>query len=265
MDIQRPTLSILKSWASEAGKVLRDGYGKRHQIRYKGVADLVTEIDQRSEDLLVSKIRQHYPTHSILAEESGRLNGDHDSCWCIDPLDGTTNYAHGLPFFSVSLAYAEKGKVQMGVVLDPMLGECFSAERGKGAWLNDESIHVSKTSNLIEGLLATSFPYEFEDSRVRNLNYFSRFIKLTQSIRRMGSAALELCYVGAGRLDGYWEVKLHPWDVAAGGLIVEEAGGVVTNLDGTVDYVSPPCATVAANPMIHRHMMAVMEQVAEER
>jgi len=252
----KPLLTDLINWACHAGGILRDGYGKRHQINHKGRIDLTTEVDHQSEIYLVEQIRQHFPGHIIDTEESGLLSGDGTSCWYIDPLDGTTNYAHALPVFCVSLAYAEDGKVQLGVVYDPMRDECFSAERGQGSCLNFESIHVSETTELVYSLVTTGFPYDRYNDQRNNLAAFEHFTQTTQGVRRMGAAAIDLCYVAAGRFDGYWEQTIRPWDIAAGALIVAEAGGVATKLDGESDYLKPPYTILAGNPTIHSQLLA---------
>ena len=256
-----PTLADLITWAQGAGEILREGYGKSHQINHKGSIDLVTEMDQRAEDYLVGQIRSHFPDHTIDTEESGFLSGANQSCWYIDPLDGTTNYAHDLPIFSVSLAYAREGKVELGVVYDPMRRDCFSAVRGQGAWLNGEAIRVSQTSELLSSLLVTGFPYQRYADRRNNLSSFAHFSGITQGVRRMGSAALDLCYLAAGRFEGYWEQTIRAWDIAAGALIVEEAGGVVTKLYGAENYLEPPFDILAGNPAIHAQMLLEFEKI----
>lgn len=258
----QPTLTDLQTWAAQAGKILLDGYGQDHQVTYKGRIDLVTEMDRRSEDYLVEQIRARFPEHEILAEESGRLNGRGDHLWIIDPLDGTTNYAHGLPIFAVSLAYAHRGEVTLGVVYDPTRDECFSAERGRGAWLNGRPIRVSGTARLIESLLVTGFPYEVDAHTPTNMEYFARFQVRARGLRRLGSAALDLCYVACGRLDGYWELSLGAWDMAAGALIAEEAGAKITDITGSPTYLKPPYDAIVANPVLHEQMLAVIRGAA---
>ncbi len=256
-----PTLSDVETLARQAGEILRQGFSRRpgfgRQIRIdpKGQYDLVTEIDHQSEAYLISEIQRRFPSHRVMAEESGETSG-HDCCiWYIDPVDGTINYAHGVPFFSVSIAYEEEGVMRLGAVYDPSQDECFTAARGQGAWLNDEPIHVSQIENLENSLLVTGFPYDAPTHPDNNLNHFNRFTLTTQGVRRLGSAALDLSYVAAGRLDGFWEIRLSPWDVAAGALIVEEAGGMVTNLQGLPNYLSLPQSILAANPSIHPKML----------
>jgi len=249
--MKAPALSDLERLARAAGRLLRNGYSKKHQVSYKGVIDPVTEVDRAVEDLLLSEINRHWPGSHILAEESGVTQGDPAHLWYVDPLDGTVNYAHHIPIFSVSIAYAHRGEVRLGVVYDPMRDEMFTAERGRGARLNGNPIHVSQASELRESLLVTGFPYDAWDSPQDNFANFVKLAKLTQGVRRLGSAALDLCYVAAGRFDGFWELALKPWDVAAGGLMAEEAGATVTNLRGDRDYLSPPQSIVAAAPALH--------------
>ena len=253
-----PTLQDLEILAKQAGVILKNGYGRRHQIASKSHAiDLVTETDRRSEEFLLESIRRRWADHTIVAEESGEHSGN-ASLWYIDPLDGTVNFAHGVPIFSVSIAYAENGEVQLGVVYNPMSDECFCARRGEGAFLNGRRLHVSETAELANSLLVTGFPYDIWENPDNNLDNFARFAVRTQGVRRLGSAALDLCFVAAGRFDGYWELRLKPWDVAAGGLIAAEAGAVVTNLHGGEDYLSPPQSILAANPALHPQMLAVL-------
>ncbi len=250
----------LEMLARNAGAILRDGYNKNHQVEYKGVIDLVTEVDRQSEEFLIQAILNQFPDHYILAEESGGVDGNDEHIWYLDPLDGTVNYAHNIPIFCVSIAYAHKRKMKLAAVYDPMRDEMFTAERGRGAWLNGERLQASGTHELERSLLVTGFPYDMWDTSNDNLADFGRFAKLTQGVRRLGSAALDLCYVSAGRFDGYWERSLKPWDVAAGGLIAEEAGANVTNVNGGSNYLSPPLSVIAASPIMHEKMMAVLHQ-----
>ena len=247
----QPTLSEIERLAREAGAILRAGYNTEHQVNYKGVIDLVTEVDHQSEAFLLGEVRKQFEAHHILAEESGIIQGSDEHIWYIDPLDGTVNYAHHIPIFAVSIAYAFQGRLTLGAVYDPMREEMFSAERGKGAFLNGKVIQVSSTNELQKSLLVTGFPYDAWDTKYDNFANFVRFGKLTQGVRRLGSAALDLCYVAAGRFDGFWEMSLKPWDVAAGGLICEEAGAKVTNVEGDADYISVPQSVVASTPRIH--------------
>jgi myo-inositol-1(or 4)-monophosphatase len=250
----RPTLKDLELRARGAGKFLRAGYQRKHQVKYKGVIDLVTEVDHQSEAYLIGEIQKQFPDHHILAEESGETVGDKDHIWYIDPLDGTVNYAHHIPIFCVSIAYASRGTVMLGAVYDPLRDEMFTAERGKGAFLNNKPVQTSTTTELQKSLLVTGFPYDTWHTKLDNFYNFEKLGRLTQGVRRLGSAALDACYVGAGRFDGFWELSLSPWDVAAGGLIAEEAGARVTNVDGSPDYISAPQSIICATPGIYNQM-----------
>lgn len=252
----QPTLSYLETLARKAGTILRDGYSKDHQVDYKGVIDLVTEVDHQSEDFLLGELQRDFPDHHIFSEESGVIRGNDGHIWYIDPLDGTVNYAHHIPIFCVSVAYALNGVLTFGAVYDPMRDEMFLAERGKGATLNGKTIEVSPATELQKSLLVTGFPYDAWNTEHDNFANFVKFAKMSQGVRRLGSAALDLCYVAAGRFDGFWELALKPWDVAAGGLICEEAGACVTNVSGGADYLSPPQSVVATAPGIHDHMLS---------
>ena len=244
--------------AREAGIFLKNKLNSLHTIDYKGEINLVTEVDKISEEMITSKINALFPDHDILAEEFTDINSGSDFRWIIDPLDGTTNYAHGYPFFSVSIALERLDTVIVGIVYDPMLDEMFVAEKGKGAFLNDREIHVSNTRRIIKSLLTTGFPYDIQKDSDNNLNYFNEMILKAQAIRRAGSAALDLAYVAAGRFDGYWELKLSPWDIAAGWLLVEEAGGIVTDMGGNDYYLESP-SILASNGRIHKEMMDVLK------
>ena len=262
-----PTLAYLERLARQAGQILRAGYQQEHQVHYKGAIDLVTEIDRQSEDYLLGEIRKDFPDHHVLSEESGgtRSNGHQ---WYIDPLDGTVNYAHNIPIFSVSIAYAFNGTtstslstgVSLAAVYDPMRDEMFTAIRGQGAHLNGRPLQVSATSELKKSLLVTGFPYDIHNPEINNFNNFIHFSQRSQGVRRLGSAALDLCYVAAGRFDGFWELALQPWDVAAGGLICEEAGAQVTNVIGEADFISPPQSIVATTPGIHASVLGELER-----
>jgi myo-inositol-1(or 4)-monophosphatase len=247
----RPTLPDLESLARGAGAILHEGYNKDHQISYKGVIDLVTEVDHASEKFLLDEINHRWPNSHIMAEESGVTQGHNEHAWYVDPLDGTVNYAHHIPIFSVSIGYAQNGIMQLGVVYDPMRDELFSGERDRGAWLNGQTIHASDATELRKSLLVTGFPYDVWNTSQDNFANFVRFGKLTQGVRHLGSAALDTCYVAAGRFDGFWELALKSWDVAAGGLIAELAGARVTNSKGDSDYLSPPQSIIATAPGIH--------------
>jgi len=253
------TLSYIENLARQSGAILREGYSKEHEVSYKGVIDLVTEIDHQSEAYLLGEVQRDFPDHHIFSEESGVIQGNDEHIWYIDPLDGTVNYAHNIPIFSVSIAYAHKGVLALGAVYDPMRDEMFLAERGKGATLNGKAIHVSSTMELQKSLLVTGFPYDAWNTEQDNFANFIKFGKLSQGVRRLGSAAIDLSYVASGRFDGFWELALKPWDVAAGGLICEEAGAQVTNVEGKSDYISSPQSVVATTPGIHERMLQELQ------
>lgn len=261
-----PTLSEIESLARQAGDILRQGYeplpGKSNHltIDYKGPIDLVTDVDRRSERYLLKEIKAAYPGHHIIAEESGEQMGDAGHAWIIDPLDGTVNFAHGIPIFAVSIAYQEAGKLVFGVVYDPMRDECFSAELGGGARLNRQPICPSSAPDLDHSLLVTGFPYDIRTNPHNNLDHYARLSILSQGVRRLGSAALDICYVACGRFDGFWEMGLSPWDVAAAGLIAREAGAVVTNLWGGEDFLSSPQSVLTAPAPIHAQLLAYFRQ-----
>jgi myo-inositol-1(or 4)-monophosphatase len=242
--------------AREAGRLLAERFGRKIEISNKSEIDLVTESDLASERLIIDRIKTYYPRHSILAEESGATEAQSEWRWIIDPLDGTTNYAHGYPCFCVSIGLAHQRRLELGVVYDPIRDEMFAAERGQGASLNGRRIRVSQTRSLSAALLCTGFPY---DVRQRNefARHFANFIMTAQGVRRDGAAALDLAYVAAGRFDGFWEEGLKPWDVAAGVLIIEEAGGRITDYhDAPFDIYSPPI--LASNGLVHEEMMRVL-------
>ncbi len=247
--------------ARDAGRVLAERFGRTLEISNKSELDLVTESDLASERLIIDRIKTHYPRHAILAEESGASEpADREKHsewrWIIDPLDGTTNYAHGYPCFCVSIGLQNEGRMELGVVYDPLRDEMFTAERGQGAALNGRRIHVSPTPSLASALLCTGFPYDVRQ-RSQFARHFANFIMAAQGVRRDGAAALDLAYVAAGRFDGFWEEGLKPWDVAAGALIIEEAGGRVSNYSGgVVDIYSPPI--MASNGLLHEEMMRVL-------
>jgi myo-inositol-1(or 4)-monophosphatase len=252
---EHPKLGELEWLAREAGEILRKGFNQAHKVSYKGVIDPVTEMDHASERFLLDEINRRWPGGTITSEERGLTKGNGAQSWFVDPLDGTVNYAHHLPIFSVSMAWALDGRVRMGVVYDPMRDELFSAERGKGARLNGQPIHVSEATELQKSLLVTGFPYDSWNTERDNFDNFVRMAKLTQGVRRLGSAALDACWVAAGRFDGFWEISLQPWDVAAGGLIAEEGGATVTNTRNGPDYLSSPQSIIAATPGIHAQIL----------
>jgi myo-inositol-1(or 4)-monophosphatase len=251
----QPTLAYIENLARHSGEILRAGYNTDHQVKYKGVIDLVTEVDHQSEAYLLGEVQRDFPEHHIFSEESGIIQGDVENIWYIDPLDGTVNYAHHVPIFCVSIGYAFQGRLTLGAVYDPLLDEMFTAERGKGAYLNGKRLSASPVTELQRSLLVTGFPYDTWNTKLDNFANFEKFGKLTQGVRRLGSAAIDLCYVGAGRFDGFWELSLKPWDVAAGALICEEAGATVTDIRGERDYISTPQSILAAAPGIHARML----------
>ena len=247
--------------ARETGTFLRRKLNSAHTIVYKGEINLVTEADKIAEEMITSKINHLFPDHDILAEEFSYVSTGSDFRWIIDPLDGTTNYAHGYPVFCVSIALQKLDEIILGVIYNPMLKEMFVAEKGEGAFLNGREIHVSNTIRIAQSFIATGFPYDIREDSQNNLNYFNEMIMKARAIRRAGSAALDLAYVAGGRFDGFWELKLNPWDTAAGWLIVEEAGGVVTDFSGK-DYFLESPVILASNGRIHKEMMDVLNRAA---
>jgi myo-inositol-1(or 4)-monophosphatase len=249
--------------AREAGAILREGLGRPRQIAYKGQVDLVTEMDKRSEALIVAALTDRFPDHRVVAEEgSGPRAGDSPYRWLIDPLDGTTNYAHGYPCFAVSIALMEGDETIVGVVYDPTRDELFRAERGGGAFLNDRPLRVSDTDELIRGLFATGFPY---DAALRHiaLAHWHAFSYAAQAIRRDGAAALDLCSVAAGRFDGFYEAHLGPWDCAAGALLVTEAGGTISDYRG--ERFDPfRGELVASNGPLHGAILKLLAETMPE-
>ncbi len=243
----------------DAGQILLEKFGRKIKITKKREIDLVTEADLASEALIIERIKSYYPKHSILAEEAGNavVIGDGGSWkWIIDPLDGTTNYAHGYPCFCVTIALEHEGEIVLGVTFDPTRDELFAAEKGCGATLNGKPIRVSETEMLGDSLIVTGFPYDFKD-RPDFARHLNRFLIESRGIRRDGSAAIDMAYVACGRFDGFWEEGLNPWDVAAGKLLIEEAGGIVSNYDGSPFsiYKPPICAS---NGLIHNAMLGVL-------
>ncbi|HEY4611813.1 MAG TPA: inositol monophosphatase family protein [Bacteroidota bacterium] len=245
--------------AVDAGRFLKRSVGKFKQVDRKlgQETNLVTEIDRKAEEMIIGRIRQRYPQHDVLGEEFGAQDLQSEYKWVIDPLDGTTNFTHGLPIFCVSVGLERKGELVLGVVYDPNFDELFTAEKGKGAFLNNRRIRVSTTKKLGESLLVTGFPYDIKSRSDGIVKHFENFLKEGQAVRRLGSAALDICYVAAGRFDGYWENSLNPWDMAAGVLLVQEAGGWVTDFRGfpTTIYQKPVLAT---NGVIHEQMIEVL-------
>lgn len=242
-----------------AGTLLMEKFVRDIPVEFKGKYDLVTEADRQSEALIVKLIHDQFPDHDILAEEGdyGRLGSDYR--WIIDPLDGTTNYAHGFPWFAVSVALEVCGRLELGAVYNPYVGELYVAERGAGAFMNDHPLQVSTIVTLEHSLLATGFAYNHKRCKANNYDYFTRFQQEAQACRRPGAASLDLACVAAGRFDGFWEMNLKPWDLAAGILLIQEAGGHVTDFDGrpmTLDSLE----CLASNGLIHTEMQMILQQ-----
>jgi myo-inositol-1(or 4)-monophosphatase len=256
-----PSLNDLKALAYGAGEILRAGFQQPKHLQLKREIDVVTETDLNAEKYLIGEINTRFPDHHIIAEESGENTGDLKHTWYIDPIDGTSNFAHGLPIFSTSIAYAQDGEVILGVVYDPIKDEMFSAEKGKGAFLNDQPIHVAEQTELRRSMVATGFPYDRFDSKVNNLTFFSTFALKVRSIRRLGSAALDVCYVAAGRYNGFWEFKIETWDIAAGVLILKEAGAKVTKMNGNPEMLHGRLSILAANPGLYAEMLKVIQEI----
>ncbi|MDD5426273.1 MAG: inositol monophosphatase family protein [candidate division Zixibacteria bacterium] len=243
--------------ALKAGAILKKGFKHRLKVRFKGRIDPVTDADLKSEKSIIASIDRYYPRHEILTEESGSGGGKSPYRWIIDPLDGTVNYSHAFPVYGVSVALEYKGEIVLGAVYDPQLNEMFWARKGAGAFLNGKKIHVSPQNNLQRALLATGFAYDISTARRNNLGLFARLAKKAEGIRRLGSAALDLCWLAAGRLDGFWELKLHPWDTAAAKIIVEEAGGKITRFKGE-KYSIFDKEILATNGKLHPAMKKVL-------
>jgi myo-inositol-1(or 4)-monophosphatase len=245
--------------SKEAGELIRNAFGKTHSIEFKtNELNLVTETDKASEMLITDFIRKKYPTHGILAEEGSDVNKSSEYLWVVDPLDGTTNFAHGLPIFSVSIGLQKNGGTIAGVVYDVMRDVVYSAEKNNGSFENGKQITVNKNSNLGHSMLVTGFPYDVKENPDKAYERFMEFLKHARAIRRLGSAAIDFCYVANGVFDGFWEVSLHPWDICAGKLIVEEAGGLVTDFDGNkIDIYSK--RILCTNDFVHQKMIDVMK------
>jgi myo-inositol-1(or 4)-monophosphatase len=243
--------------AREAGAVLRDYYRDGVTVKYKGEIDLITEADHASDALILNRIRTAYPDCAILSEESGASTNSSPYVWIADPLDGTTNFAHGLPIFSVTLALMVNNVIELGATYNPIYAELYTAQRGQGAYLNGERLHVSSAPTLDKALLVTGFPYDRRTNPNNNIQQFTDFSRRAQGVLRLGSAALDLGAVAAGRLDGYWEFKINPWDIAAGTLMVTEAGGQVSAPDGSSLNLFAR-QVVASNGHIQDEMLEVL-------
>jgi myo-inositol-1(or 4)-monophosphatase len=250
-------LIFTRQIALKAGQILVDGFNKGKDIKFKGIIDPVTQFDLKSEKYIINQITNKFPTHSILAEEDSDIDNNSPFRWVIDPLDGTVNYAHRFPVYSVSIALQYNNKSVVGVVYDPEREEMYSAASGMGAFLNSKKISVSKEKNLKRSLLATGFAYNLNSARKNNLGTFARMMKQSQAVRRLGSAALDLCWMACGRLDGFWEFYLHPWDTAAAIIIVEEAGGKVSQINGE-KYSIFDDNILTSNKLIHNQMIKAL-------
>ncbi|MFP4458314.1 MAG: inositol monophosphatase family protein [Candidatus Zixiibacteriota bacterium] len=251
-------LKFAKTVAREAGEIIRNGYDKKRNINFKAGRELVTDIDMASENHIRERISKEYPEHHILAEEKGG-NIDADKyLWVIDPLDGTTNFAHGFPIFCVSIALAYNGEIILGAIYEPLRNEIFWTKKDSKSYLNDDIIEVAGAKRLSEALLATGFPYDIAHDNENNLENFRKLSLGARGLRRAGSAAMDLCYVACGRLDGFWEMKLKPWDMAAGSIIVENAGGKCTDYQDN-RWTLDSDRIIAANPGLHPRMSELIE------
>lgn len=255
-------LEVAVETAIEAGGILLSEFDQPAKISYKGEVDLVTQADRRSEDAIVGRLRGYFPKHAIVAEEGGGQEGDGRHRWIVDPLDGTTNFAHGYPCFAVSIGLEQEGELVAGVVYQPITKELFTASRGEGAYLNERQIQVSQIDHLSTSLLATGFP-SAKRARNPNIHYYWNFTLRSHGVRRDGSAALDLAAVACGRFDGFWEFGLHPWDTAAGVLLVREAGGIVTNFSGLPYHVGD-YETLASNGRIHMELSQVGAEIEQQ-
>ncbi|MFH1062839.1 MAG: inositol monophosphatase family protein [Candidatus Omnitrophota bacterium] len=252
-------LAVATDAALLAGKLIKSCLGKRKKVRYKGAINIVTDVDEKAEDLIVKKLSKAFPGYGILAEERPEEKKG-EAKWIIDPIDGTTNFAHGFPFFSVSIALEKKGQTVLGVVYDPMREELFTACKAKGAFLNKKRIKVSRVKDMGKSFLATGFAYDFKTTKQNNIQNFSNFLMASMAVRRAGAATLDLCYVACGRFDGFWELDLCAWDTAAGELIVREAGGKVTKADGSKFSNYGKNNIVASNGLIHKDMVNILNK-----
>jgi myo-inositol-1(or 4)-monophosphatase len=247
----------------DAGKILVDSFNDPRIIKNKGVIDIVTDADLNCEKFLIDKIKLKYPEHSILSEEDGVTDNKGDFLWIIDPLDGTTNYSRRLPIFCISIAFVYQNEIKFGLVYAPLLNYYFYAIKGKGAFLNKKPINVSNTDDINKSFLVTGFPYDIRTTNDDNVNIFTSLLKQSLAIRRLGSAALDLCFVASGVFDCFWELKLKLWDIAAGGLILEEAGGKFTDLNGKkINYKNNvPLSVIGSNSKIHRNILEILGKI----
>jgi len=250
-------LEAAKEAAQKAGRILRENIDKSSEIFFKGTVDLVTNFDNQAQKAILKHLSSCFPSHDFLAEEGLSKQEGAGFRWIIDPLDGTTNYAHHFPIFCVSIALERKGEIVLGVVYDPMRKEMFSGLKGEGAFLNGKEIKVSSVDELDKSLIATGFPYDIRVSDVNNIVHFNNFLIRVQGIRRCGSAAMDLCYVACGRFDGFWELKLKPWDMAAGALIAQEGGGQISDFKNG-EFSIFDSEILATNALIHQQMVDVL-------
>jgi myo-inositol-1(or 4)-monophosphatase len=257
-----PFLDVAIETAREAGAILLQEFDRPVKISYKGEVDIVTQADKRAEQAIVSRLRSHFPKHAIVAEEGGGSESDSPFRWHVDPLDGTTNFAHGYPCFCVSLGLEEAGEPIVGVIFQPVSGEMFTAAKGEGAFLNQKKISVSKIEKLSTSLLATGFP-SVKRAQNHNIHYYWDFTLRSHGVRRDGSAAMDLAAVACGRFEGFWEFGLHSWDAAAGILLVREAGGTVSQFNGQ-PYRLGDRELMASNGRVHEEMKEVAASIAEK-
>lgn len=256
-------LEFIKAIAKEAGEQIRSAYYKTNlNIEHKGEIDLVTEVDIACEKIILDAIKEKFSTDSILAEESAEKSGSSARRWIIDPVDGTTNLAHRFPFVAVSIGVEENDELTYGVVYNPIMNELFEAQLGKGAYLNGAPIRVSSTDKIKNSLIATGFPYDRWQKGDYYIKEYLAFMQRCQAVRRCGSAAIDLCYCACGRVDGFFERKLHPWDMAAGSLILKEAGGKVNRFDGS-NWHYRDDTILASNSKIHHEMQTILAQAHE--
>jgi len=247
-----------------AGSIIREGFGSRIEIEYKtNISNLVTNIDLKAEEAIINYILNNFPTHSILSEESGKSLKDEEFLWVVDPLDGTTNFAHGLPIFSVSIGLMNRGEIIAGVIYDVMRNVLYTAELNKGAFANGRKLSVNENDDIRKSLLVTGFPYNVDENPDNVIEKFSKVIKSSRAVRRLGSAAIDMCYVAEGVFDGFWEVSLNPWDMCAGVLLIEEAGGRVTDEYGSrIDIFEKQI--VATNGKIHNSLLNLLSEAGRE-
>ncbi|MBN2244698.1 MAG: inositol monophosphatase [Candidatus Aminicenantes bacterium] len=255
---------VAVSAALNAGKMLEESMQIPPEITFKGEVNLVTNFDKKAQEMIYTEISEAFPGHDFLAEEGLSKDRGSEFRWIVDPIDGTTNYTHRFPVFCVSIALEWNKKIVLGIIYDPLRKEMFTARTRSGAFLNNKRIEVSSVRNLNESLLSTGFPYDIRESEDNNVDYFIGFLTTAQAVRRTGSAAIDICYVACGRFDGFWEIKLSPWDVAAASLILSEAGGSISDFKGR-DYDIFGFETLASNGLIHDQMIEVLQDTAEKK